>query len=114
VRVGVAGGCESGGLALDLEGLGTATVAAPGLMSQAAYTRRRARGFCVAMVAVAVAIAARAGVSGSGGHWSLDNPAEILSLFIRGQSGATCQYWSLECVLSRRMAYLLDPSLRGR
>jgi hypothetical protein len=64
VRVGVAGGCESGGLALNLEGLDTATVAAPGFMSQAAYTRRRARGWCVAMVAVAVAIAARAGVSG--------------------------------------------------
>lgn len=47
-----------GGLALALEGLGVATVAAPGFMSQAAQTRRgaRARGWCVAMVIVAAAV----------------------------------------------------------
>jgi hypothetical protein len=102
-RVGVAGGCESGGLALGLEGLGKATVAAPGFMSQAAHTRSRARGWWVAMVAAAVVIAARVGVSVNGGHWSLDNPAEIFPLFTRGP-------WPLraphEFVLSLKLEYL--------
>jgi hypothetical protein len=85
-RVGVAGGCETGGLALGLEGLGTATVAAPGFMSQAAHTWSRARGWSVAMVAAAVVIAARVGVGGNGGHWSLGNPTptEIFPLFTSG------------------------------
>lgn len=54
--VAVAGDCPRAGLGLAFDGLGTATVVAPGFMSQAARTRNWRWRVGVAMVAATVAI----------------------------------------------------------